>query len=324
MTHEDRLHCSPRTTELKSFYIKGLNDTLYNVHSDPELGPKALLEVAAHPTVTRNVYISKDGGGPLTGRNLDTAKVHIHFLPPRATRSLFAPDYRGRVKVTDNVDTYQQMLYRDFLREFGSKIGRNDVIHAITKSVSDQNAEALARWTQGLPEGGEALAMKWLQHRAVVDADGYIESNRAQWTPADAQNEVMKGLLSYELAYRRYIQLLLAESVKCKAQYADVPLNLISNKVTKAGKPTEQYDNFGIMDLIIEEYKKSKVESPGLSPLRVIYCVPPVLHVPMVERSLAECLALKKNLKYAGFIAGMSKNFPTRLEHSVRQALTYI
>lgn len=54
------------------------------------------------------------------------------------------------------------------------------------------------------------------------------------------------------------------------------------------------------MDLIIDEYKKSKVKNPGLRPPRVIYCIPRVLHVLLVEKSLAEGLAMKKNPKYLG------------------------
>lgn len=75
--------------------------------------------------------------------------------------------------------------------------------------------------------------------------------------------------------------------MKDEPQYADVGLNLISNKVIKTGKLIEQYDNFGIMNLVIGEYKNCKVQNSGLSPPRVIYCIPTILHVSVVESSLA-------------------------------------
>lgn len=106
------------------------------------------------------------------------------------------------------------------------------------------------------------------------------------WAPTDAQNEISKGLLSYEPTYRRYNQLLLAESVKCKTQDANGRLNLISNKFINTNKPTEQY-NLGIIDLVIGEDKNSKANNSGLSPPRVTYCITLISHVSLVESSLS-------------------------------------
>lgn len=56
--------------------------------------------------------------------------------------------------------------------------------------------------------------MKWPQHIAVTNVDRHPQAPDLKCMHTDAQNVVTKVLLSFELDYRRYIQLLLAEPME--------------------------------------------------------------------------------------------------------------
>ena len=69
-------------------------------------------------------------------------------------------------------------------------------------------------------------------------------------------------------------------------------------------------NNFGIMDCIIDEYKRWKEKNPKFGGLKVIYCTPRVFSKEAIKESLDECLKMKKDPKYAKYIAG--KQTPLR------------
>lgn len=86
-------------------------------------------------------------------------------------------------------------------------------MRSIAKDPSQEHHKPL---TSYLPEGSQSLCrlMKWLQHIAVANVDRHPQAPDLKWMHADAQNAVTRVLLSFELDYRRYIQLLLAEPME--------------------------------------------------------------------------------------------------------------
>lgn len=79
-------------------------------------------------------------------------------------------------------------------------------------------------------------------------------------------------------------------------------------------QPNETMDNFGIMDIIIDEYKKyqgrrEKSNKPLFGGLKVIYCTPRAFNEEDIQFALDECLKMKQNHKYSRYIAG---KFPLR------------
>lgn len=77
-------------------------------------------------------------------------------------------------------------------------------------------------------------------------------------------------------------------------------------QVFKTSNPELKMNNFEIMDLIIDEYKKFKEDkrNEGLGGLKVIYCTPRSFNIEKVRWSLEECLSMKQNPKIGPYIAG--------------------
>lgn len=98
--------------------------------------------------------------------------------------------------------------------------------------------------------------------------------------------------------------------------------------------PNVKMDNFGIMDLIIDEYKKFKQNNTSFRGLKVIYCTPRVSKsdkresvedcVNHIEKSLAECLAMKKHTKYGPYVAGKLMLYSPVLFNLVSIIVSYI
>lgn len=100
-------------------------------------------------------------------------------------------------------------------------------------------------------------------------------------------------------------------------QYAEIRPNfMVTNQVMSDDGKTK-INNWEIMELIINGYnefqkgitREDKVYQAGhgkktLMGLKVIYCTPRSFDPDMVRESLEECLAFKKDPKFAPFIAG--------------------
>ncbi|TRX89065.1 hypothetical protein FHL15_010084 [Xylaria flabelliformis] len=129
---------------------------------------------------------------------------------------------------------------------------------------------------------------------------------------------MMKGLFNYETAFRRYTRECLEEFVKDNVQYAEIRPNFMQTNQILHDTAETKIDNFGTMELIIEEYEKfmkdigdmgydgkivdDEKHRPTFSGLKVIYCTPRSFKRDAVEKALEECIEMKK--RWPDYIAG--------------------
>jgi adenosine deaminase CECR1 len=130
---------------------------------------------------------------------------------------------------------------------------------------------------------------------------------------------MMKGLFNYKSAYEEYTKRLLDDFVNDNIQWAEIRPNFMkNNQVLKDNGEGYEFDNKGIMDLIIsvfERFREEQKDKDGnkLVGLKVIYCTPRSFPPDQVAGCLQECLEMKRHKKYGPYIAG--KQFHHRLLH---------
>ena len=114
---------------------------------------------------------------------------------------------------------------------------------------------------------------------------------------------MMKGLFNYEKAYRMYVKECLKEFTDQNIQYAEVRVTFMDTNQIWRDDGSSKIDNEGIMRLIIDECKTVPTDA-FFAGLRIIYCIPRSFTQTQVMRGLNECLNLKLNKDYSGYIAG--------------------
>lgn len=126
---------------------------------------------------------------------------------------------------------------------------------------------------------------------------------------------MMKGLFNYEEAYRIYTQEILKDFVKDNIQYAEIRPNFMSTNQLWKNDGSCLIDNYGIMDIIVQETEKFMKEHPTeFGGLKVIYCTPRSFDNEKVKFALEQCIDFKK--RWPKWIAGSSPqsfvNGPTK------------
>ena len=108
----------------------------------------------------------------------------------------------------------------------------------------------------------------------------------------------MKGLFNYETAYKKYTQLCLEDFMRDNIQYAEIRPNFMTNNQLYHDDGTGPIDNWGIMNIIINEVETFQVEMARqnrfFGGLKVIYCTPRSFPNHDVKVALDECLEFKK------------------------------
>ncbi|XXG95465.1 jun-like transcription factor [Hypoxylon texense] len=158
------------------------------------------------------------------------------------------------------------------------------------------------------------------------------------WEKFNGRTRMMKGLFNYEKAFRAYTRKCLEEFVRDNVQYAEIRPNFMKSNQVLQDSGSGSFNNFGLMELIIEEYEsfmkdigdmtengqiienreldaqgrpvysdvagipRGNGHKPSLSGMKVIYCTPRSFPKAMVKDALAECIQMKK--KWPQYIAG--------------------
>ncbi|KAG8164208.1 hypothetical protein KVR01_006126 [Diaporthe batatas] len=283
LENRDIIH-STRLYELAKKAPKGGH---LHIHFNSCLGPDVLLNIATDPEVNKRMYISTDLQGPLTADKLDHVKIKFHFMASCNSKSVFETGYIGRKRENEDPKpngTFDKMLFSKFRTDFESKFKPRNL-----------------------------KVMDWLKKKLIFSSSdvqyekGDRNSCKKQWDMFDARTQMMAGLFNYEHAYRKYTRLLLDSFHDQNIQYAEIRPNFMpKNQVYTDADPNETLDNYGVMDLIIEEYEKWKDNNPKSSfrGLKVIYCTPRSFPKDLMQRGLDQCFDMKTNPNYSRYIAG--------------------
>ncbi|KAI1757947.1 hypothetical protein F4782DRAFT_536649 [Xylaria castorea] len=163
---------------------------------------------------------------------------------------------------------------------------------------------------------------EWITETRKKISDSDYKRNRGSarkaWITFNGRTKMMKGLFNYETAFRRYTRECLEEFVKDNVQYAEIRPNFMQTNQILHDTAETKIDNFGTMELIVEEYEKfmkdigdmghdgkivdDEKHRPTFSGLKVIYCTPRSFKRDAVEKALDECIEMKK--RWPDYIAG--------------------
>lgn len=136
----------------------------------------------------------------------------------------------------------------------------------------------------------------------MQDADTYFRA----WEKFNGRTRMMKGLFNYETAYRKYTRLCLEDFLHDNIQYAEIRPNFMNSNQLYHDDGTGPIDNWGIMEMIIDEVEKFQSWAAGeghfFGGLKVIYCTPRSFEPSSVEAALEECLKFKE--QWPRWIAG--------------------
>ncbi|KAI1801303.1 Metallo-dependent hydrolase [Daldinia bambusicola] len=203
----------------------------------------------------------------------------------------------------------------------------------IEKSMTKEEEQARQkkieeeRWPENIDSNFQNSPYKSTRERAA----------RA-WEKFNGRTRMMKGLFNYEKAFRAYTRKCLEEFVRENVQYAEIRPNFMKSNQVLRDDGSEGFNNFGLMEIIIEEYENfmkdigdmdehghikdnRKLDSegnpvyldgadiplgnghiPSFGGMKVIYCTPRSFPQPMVKDALDECIRMKK--RWPQYIAG--------------------
>ncbi|KAI1387532.1 Metallo-dependent hydrolase [Hypoxylon trugodes] len=196
-----------------------------------------------------------------------------------------------------------------------------DLIFNPTDKASNQTQESQAA-KEEQPRRPQAEEAKWPKDIETKFQQSPYKDDRKRairaWEKFNGRTRMMKGLFNYEKAFRAYTRKCLEEFVTENVQYAEIRPNFMKSNQVLQDDGAGSFDNFGLMEIIIDEYKtfmkdigdmdengniiKSDGHIPSLGGMKVIYCTPRSFSKEMVRESLKECIKMKK--QWSEYIAG--------------------
>ncbi|KXH65785.1 adenosine/AMP deaminase [Colletotrichum salicis] len=244
-----------------------------HIHFNACLQPHVLLGIAA--TMSRMFINSDLSLAPSAAKtNLQRCEIQFSILSAGKEKgsegNLFDADY------ADDRDRPRKMMkYSDFILQF-------------PKHYNGMKAE-------------EWLTTKLVFHED--EAHNELQTAQGAWEKFNGRTRMMKGLFNYEKAYREYTRGILEDFVRDNIQYAEIRPNFMKTNQLWSNEGTRQIGNEGIMEIIIDEYKKFQKETKDyFGGLKVIYCTPRSFPKETVAFALDECLRFKQ--KWPEWIAG--------------------
>ncbi|KAK3950508.1 hypothetical protein QBC32DRAFT_13451 [Pseudoneurospora amorphoporcata] len=265
-----------------------------HIHFNANLLPEVLLNIAKEQD---HMYIQSDI--PLTSKEA-FERCHLRFSilsKPSKRPDLFTlADGSLSDKSPDEEPENEKhvMSFKAFRAGFVSKY----------KTAYEHDDKSLLRVV-----AEEDLVDEYLTRKIVFQADEAYsphQTAKGAWQRFNAHTKMMKGLFNYFSAYREYTRKCLREFVDDNIQYAEIRPNFMKNNQVWSDDGTRQTDNFGIMDLIIDEYEKFQKthKREVFKGLKIIYCTPRSFDPEQVKFALDECLDMKRREKYGKYIAG--------------------
>ncbi|CAM1505731.1 Fc.00g113680.m01.CDS01 [Cosmosporella sp. VM-42] len=240
-----------------------------HIHFNACLMPHVLLDIAKgmdRMFITSNVPLLPNHDY----ENFDRCEIQFSIMSPEkeAPGDLFSASYQPR----------QTMRFMDFLRCFPQKYSR-------------------------------ATADDWLLNKLMFheqEAHNHLQTAAGAWEKFNGRTKMMKGLFNYETAYRKYTRLCLEDFMSDNIQYAEIRPNFMTSNQLYHDDGTGPIDNWGIMNIIIDEVERFQAEMTRhhrfFGGLKVIYCTPRSFPNHDVKVALDECIEFKK--RWPQWIAG--------------------
>ncbi|KAF4122080.1 adenosine deaminase CECR1 [Geosmithia morbida] len=274
-----------------------------HIHFNACLDPRVLLDIAKgmeRMFITSDLPLVPADGGDGDGRSsFDLCEIRFSICCQAMEEpgDIFAADYRPR----------QTMKFSEFRDRFHRHYDGS-------KTVDD-----------------------WLADKLVFhddEAHNLYQTAAGAWERFNIRTRMMKGLFNYETAYRRYTRLCLEDLARDNIQYAEIRPNFMASNQLYVDDGTSLIDNWGIMDLIIQETQRflaeqaaerggpSSSEPDGgragsFAGLKVIYCTPRSLSREQVGAALDECLRFK--LRWPRWVAGFDLVGEEAAGHPLRE-----
>lgn len=104
---------------------------------------------------------------------------------------------------------------------------------------------------------------------------------------------MIKGLFGYESAFKAYTRACINDFIDDNIQYAEIRPNFPSNALAK-DDGIGYIDNFGLLQIIKDEIDYQKTTGGYFGGLKVIYCTPRSFDNKAIEKSLNDCIELKR------------------------------
>lgn len=242
------------------------------------------------------------------------AHLHIHFnscLQPkvllevaRSMERMFIKSNMPLVPDDDYVNYERCEIQFSIVKEGEEKPG-----NLFDRNYTEWQTMQIGEFLKAFPEkhpyatGG----FEWLERKLQFsedDAHSKLQTSYGAWEKFNGRTRMMKGLFNYESAYRTYTQALLQDFEDDNIQYAEIRPNFMKSNQLTTDNGEDGIDNFGIMDIIIEEYRKFQKKPGGRSfaGLKVIYCTPRSFSNELVKYALDECIKFKT--RWPEWIAG--------------------
>jgi adenosine deaminase CECR1 len=121
------------------------------------------------------------------------------------------------------------------------------------------------------------------------------------WKRFDICTRMIKGLFSYESAFKAYTRACIEDFIEDNIQYAEIRPNFPSNALIR-DNGIGYIDNTGLLQIIEDEISYQRTTGRYFGGMKVIYCTPRSFSNQAIEDSLNECIELKK--KFPDLLCG--------------------
>ncbi|KAJ9653295.1 hypothetical protein H2201_009156 [Coniosporium apollinis] len=272
LTNKERIETKSQLFEIARRMPKGGH---LHLHFNTELGPKEFLEWARGLPDTmfiRSTQRLRDV------KDYEVAEVVFSVLPADTTTSdIFSSDYNPEFKVPGS---RPWMKWKNFREKF--------------------------------PQGRIGLdAEAWVVKKIVLQEEevyGMSQTVNGIWARFNQGTRAVKGLVSYEDAYRRYIGDAIDSMVDERVMYAELRPMLMDKSIpsTDGERKLDLQDQ---MRMILEEVAKKQQQLEHRNErnkfpfgLKIIYCTPRSISKEKMQSEMRDCIELK--LQYPDLICG--------------------
>jgi adenosine deaminase CECR1 len=267
-----------------------------HLHFNAVLHPSELLLYARRPEMANTMFI-RSSRPLLKGIDFEQAEIVFGWHPKEINvGNIFSPNYDPEWKLLSST---AWMRWIDFRRHYN--------LHVKAK---EHDAKGVSAETHSGKAPLDA-AERWACQKIVIaasDVHNERQTTNGIWACFNQRTRALKGLLSYEGAYRWYIGSVIDELIDDKVMYAELRPMLL-DKTISSDDGTRQLDHRAQMSIICEEVENKLIDLKERNRLdifpfgiKIIYCTPRSISRSTMQTELQDCLRLK--LHFPDLICG--------------------